>query len=352
MGETSDATDADQQDVVRPRNVTAPSQEGWTAFLSDELDEQAQALANGYPVQETALTVDWWTLYEYSADLAWGVIKHPVAALGATHTLTTGTGQRALKDAYSQVLADCPIRVSDLPPERQLRVGDLRTEMLGTLVDVQGEVVHVEAVEPWVKEAAYECRLCGAMTRAAQSYGDLWKPPQCEGCETGKNQGIFSLDQDRSQLVDYQYAVLAPLESSLEDPPTIRLILKRDLVGRIEQGDEIVATGVYQTSPMDLQKETQLNVYLEGVALDVDEQVEADKVTQSELDGMIADVIDDPAAYDADDDSFGIAVDDLAAAVHDTHGVREEEVRARVEGGFIDENPGYSKGGARVFPDE
>lgn len=345
------STESDPADrtLHEPRTVTAPSQELWTVFLSDELDEAAQALADGYPVTESALSVDWGALYEYSPDLAWGVVKHPVAALGATHKVTTGTAQRALEDSYAPVLSDVPIRVSNLPPERSLRVGDLRTNMLGTLVDLEGEVVHVEAVEPWVQEAAYECRMCGTITRAPQSYGNLWQPPECEGCGTPKNQGIFRLDQDCSTLVDYQFAILAPLESSLEDPPTVNLILKHDLVGRIEQGDELTVTGVYQTMPMDLQKETQLDVFVETVALDVDQSVEADKLPESKLDGLILECVQSVAEETPD---FGANVEDVVDAVVDEHGIREREVRNRIEGAFVEENPAVSRGGAKVFIDE
>lgn len=344
---------ADEHSFSPPRNPGEPSSDRLLGFLEGPYAEEADEFARTWTKGDPGFEVDWRDLYDYDADLAWGVIDDPESAIAATWKPVVGNLQEALADLYNSALGSAPVRLSGLPPTNEVRVGDLRTEHLGTLVDVDGKVVGVDNVEPWVKRAKFECRKCTHRHAVKQNYGDLFYPPTCEECEIlehiqNPNHNDYEFIREGSTLVDYQFVGIEPAGSSLEDPPTVGVVLKRELVGVVQKGDEITVTGVYETSPLDLQRESQLNTYVEAVALDVDTEREADKMPQEELDECIRDAMGE---LEDEGDEFGVNWRDVVDHVSDEHDVRKQEVENRVTGGFADDYDDIGYGGGNLYFD-
>jgi len=54
---------------------------------------------------------------------------------------------------------------------------------MNSLVQVHGIIRKATDVRPKIEEAAFECQLCGTLSRIPQSSGDFQEPHECQGCE-------------------------------------------------------------------------------------------------------------------------------------------------------------------------
>lgn len=274
-------------------------------------------LTDGYDPapDDWSIRVEYDTLAGFDPDLADAVITDPDSALER--------GEAALKDVLETF--EVNLRVHGLPDDRKFRVGKYRTRQMGELITVDGEVVDIDSVQPRAVEAAWECSRCGTLTRIPQSYGDLIKPAECMGCEAGKREAAFQFNQSQSELEDHQMIVIAPPDSSLDDPPATLAFLSRDLCDRVGPGDRISITGIYKTFPN--QDEAVLDTFIDIVALDKETDTQADSMDESEVQELCYDLIEEEMgngeAFYADRE----AVVERAAS----EGVREEEVETAID---------------------
>ncbi|MFC6768224.1 universal stress protein [Natrinema soli] len=103
----------------------------------------------------------------------------------------------------------------------------------------------MDGVTPYAEVAAFECPLCGTLSRMPQSYGDLIKPNECAGCENSRPG--FRFNREQSELVDLQKIVIIPPDSNLEEPPATIAFLKNDLVDMVGPGDLVTLNGICET---------------------------------------------------------------------------------------------------------
>ena len=298
-----------------------PRSEQFREFFADVYHEDATTLVDEWSStpSDQSLRIDWQDLAGFSEGLAEKTLSHPTTAAAAAKS--------ALKEDYATELLRTDVRFRNLPDRATYRVGDLREQHLRTLVAVQGEVVEVENVEPLLTRGAFECERCGTLMEVNQSYGDIREPYECPACE-GKDIH-WRLNMSESNLVDFQCVIVTPLESTVDDPPAMPVYLTGDIVNTVGKEDEVTVVARYQLLPMDLQRETRLNVFLEASDIDVDQYAEADSVTASELDTMIDEAVDHE--MDASSSSFGADQTSVVSRVVDEHGVRRKEVLDRIE---------------------
>jgi DNA replicative helicase MCM subunit Mcm2 (Cdc46/Mcm family) len=218
---------------------------------------------------------------------------------------------------------DIVLRVRDLPERHTYRGTDLRRSHLGQLVAIEAEVVGTDPVVPWLEVGTFECAQCGALTEFTQTYGDIQEPPACADCESD----TWRLDMDASTLRDFQAVLTVPRESPMDDPPVLAVYVLGGEVGRVDEGDEVTVTGIYRTMPLDLQKESRLNVFLDGWDVGVDSSTAVD-TPAAELDEMIAAAIEDQ-----EDVAAGHIGADRAAVIDAVaaQGPRRAEVESRIE---------------------
>jgi DNA replicative helicase MCM subunit Mcm2 (Cdc46/Mcm family) len=264
-------------------------------------------------------------------DFADQLISNPAAARTAI--------RKYLKSNVDPDLIATDVRVRGLPDSLTLRVGDLRTRHLRTLVAVQAEVVKVESVEPWAKVAAFVCPYCHKRIQVKQNKGFIRYPDTCERCEEESEvdpdvnspsikKDDWKLDDAESTIRDFQTVVVTPLESTLEDPPAIMAYLIGDVVDSVGKGDEVTVVGTYQTQPLPMQKETQLNVYLDAWDIDVDTYSSTDVMRQSDLDELLHEAY--TKLEESEDGSFGADAEAVIDHVADEHDMRRREVADRL----------------------
>jgi DNA replication licensing factor MCM6 len=126
-------------------------------------------------------------------------------------------------------------------------VRTLRTDLIGSLVSLQGTVTRTSDVRPELLVAAFRCDKCGLLAdKIPQNYHftrpTLCKNPRCKN----KSPMRFALEATRSEFVDWQK--LRVQESSHQIPPgsmprSMDVILRNEMVERCKAGDKCVFTG-------------------------------------------------------------------------------------------------------------
>ena len=126
-------------------------------------------------------------------------------------------------------------------------VRTLRTDLIGSMVTLQGTVTRTSDVRPELLVAAFRCDKCGLLAdKIAQNYHftrpTLCKNPRCKN----RSPMCFTLEATRSEFVDWQK--LRVQESAHQIPPgsmprSMDVILRNEMVERCKAGDKCVFTG-------------------------------------------------------------------------------------------------------------
>lgn len=132
-------------------------------------------------------------------------------------------------------------------PDQMKSVRTLRTDLIGSLVSLQGTVTRTSDVRPELLVAAFRCDKCGLLAdKIPQNYHftrpTLCKNPRCKN----RSPMRFALEATRSEFVDWQK--LRVQESSHQIPPgsmprSMDVILRNEMVERCKAGDKCVFTG-------------------------------------------------------------------------------------------------------------
>ncbi|WP_265109655.1 AAA family ATPase [Halosolutus halophilus] len=238
-------------------------------FFRNYYDSDIKQLAQRYPNEQRSLHVDWQDLYRYDPDLADDFINQPEQL------------QRYAEEALR--LYDLPIdvslgqahvRVTNLPETESPEIRDIRARDMNSLVQVRGIVRKATDVRPKIEEAAFECQLCGTLTRVPQSSGDFQEPHECQGCE---RQGPFRVNFDQSEFVDSQKLRIQESPEGLrggETPQSLDVHVEDDITGEVTPGDHVSATGVLRLEQQENQGEKSpvFDFYMEGMSVEIDEE--------------------------------------------------------------------------------
>ncbi|OLZ42229.1 AAA family ATPase [Natrinema saccharevitans] len=238
-------------------------------FFRNYYDNEIKQLAQQYPNEQRSLHVDWQDLYRFDPDLADDFINQPEQL------------QRYAEEALR--LYDLPIdvslgqahvRVRNLPETESPEIREIRARDMNSLVQVHGIVRKATDVRPKIEEAAFECQLCGTLTRVPQSSGDFQEPHECQGCE---RQGPFRVNFDQSEFVDSQKLRVQESPEGLrggETPQALDVNIEDDITGEVTPGDHVSATGVLRLEQQGDQQEKSpvFDFYMEGMSVEIDEE--------------------------------------------------------------------------------
>ncbi|ELZ16323.1 MCM family protein [Natrinema thermotolerans DSM 11552] len=238
-------------------------------FFRNYYDSEIKQLAQQYPNEQRSLHVDWQDLYRFDPDLADDFINQPEQL------------QRYAEEALR--LYDLPIdvslgqahvRVRNLPETESPEIREIRARDMNSLVQVHGIVRKATDVRPKIEEAAFECQLCGTLTRVPQSSGDFQEPHECQGCE---RQGPFRVNFDQSEFVDSQKLRVQESPEGLrggETPQALDINIEDDITGEVTPGDHVSATGVLRLEQQGDQQDPSpvFDFYMEGMSVEIDEE--------------------------------------------------------------------------------
>ncbi|WP_293030670.1 ATP-binding protein [Natronococcus sp.] len=238
-------------------------------FFRNYYDNEIKQLAQQYPNEQRSLHVDWQDLYRYDPNLADDFLAQPEQL------------QRYAEEALR--LYDLPIdvslgqahvRVRNLPETESPEIRDIRARDMNSLVQARGIVRKATDVRPKIEEAAFECQLCGTLTRVPQSSGDFQEPHECQGCE---RQGPFRVNFDQSEFVDSQKLRIQESPEGLrggETPQSLDVHVEDDITGEVTPGDHVSTTGVLRLEQQGdgQDKSPVFDFYMEGMSVDIDEE--------------------------------------------------------------------------------
>ncbi|RZV12194.1 replicative DNA helicase Mcm [Natrinema hispanicum] len=264
-------------------------------FFRNYYDNEIKQLAQRYPNEQRSLHVDWQDLYRFEPDLADDFIAQPEQL------------QRYAEEALR--LYDLPIdvslgqahvRIRNLPETESPEIREIRAPDMNSLVQVHGIVRKATDVRPKIEEAAFECQLCGTLTRVPQSSGDFQEPHECQGCE---RQGPFRINFDQSEFVDSQKLRIQESPEGLrggETPQSLDVHIEDDITGEVTPGDHVSATGVLRLEQQgdNQDKSPVFDFYMEGMSVDIDEEQFEDMDITDEDKKAIYEISNDDDVYE------------------------------------------------------
>ncbi|MFC6716175.1 minichromosome maintenance protein MCM [Natrialbaceae archaeon GCM10025810] len=238
-------------------------------FFRNYYDNEIKQLAQRYPNEQRSLSIDWDDLYRFDPDLADDYLEHPEQL--------QAYAEEALRlyDLPIDVsLGQAHVRIRNLPDTESPEIREIRAGHMNKLVQVRGIVRKATDVRPKIEEAAFECQLCGTLTRIPQSTGDFQEPHECQGCE---RQGPFRVNFDQSEFVDSQKLRIQESPEGLrggETPQSLDVNIEDDITGEVTPGDHVSAVGVLRLEQQGNQQEKSpiFDFYMEGMSVDVDEE--------------------------------------------------------------------------------
>ncbi|OLZ39076.1 replication control protein Cdc46 [Natrinema saccharevitans] len=280
----------------------------WIELFEGPLSEYADSASSNGRVR-----IPWTELSEAHPDLAESVLSDPETTLKVASNALGRVGP-----------VRTTVRVYDLPDHRTYRVGKYGSSMLGNLIGVRGTVVDVNRVKPCAREAAFECHLCGTLTRVPQSGGDLIEPGQCQGCE---QDGGMRLNLAQSEVIDYQRIILERANSSMDDPPVEIVHLWKDLCETLSPGDTVTVVGIYDILPN--QDKAVLETYLDAVSINNSKQpATVDEMADWQVKKWTFETADELCTAGSD---YDCSKREIVETVADEHGVAEGEITAALE---------------------
>ena len=278
------------------------------AFFRAYYHDAIGSLAQQYPSDSRSLYITWEDLYRFDPALADDYLTEPARLRDAAEDALS------VYDLPVDVdLEDAHVRLHRLAETTPIRA--LRADDVNTLVAVSGIVRKATDVRPKVEEAAFRCQRCSTLTRVPQSGGEMQEPHECRGCD---RQGPFVLVEQESAFVDAQRLRIQESPEGLrggETPAAIDVRIEDDITGEVTAGDRVTVTGVLQID-QESTNSTVLDIYMDGVAVDVDEEEFEDMEISDADQQAIIELSERPDLYEA-------IVDSIAPSIY---GYRQEKL--------------------------
>ena len=102
---------------------------------------------------------------------------------------------------YFKIFLEIYIGFTDCETECSIR--SLRTDRIGTLLKIRGQVVRTHPVHPELLFGVFTCNDCGAECPAIEQQFKYEQPQVCSNSNCG-NRSRFTLDTHKSKFCDFQ----------------------------------------------------------------------------------------------------------------------------------------------------
>ncbi|WP_254810702.1 minichromosome maintenance protein MCM [Natronosalvus amylolyticus] len=220
-------------------------------FLRNYYHEDMLSFAQKYPREQRSLYIDWLDIYQFDANLADDILGDNGKKV--QEHLEVAIAEYDLPIDVS--LSDANARLYNLDAGRHRHIGEYRPRDINKLVGVKGQVKLLSKQKVDLKEAAFECLLCGTMHWIGQNnrVGEFQEPHQCKGCE---RQGPFQLVKEECDFTQFQLARLTrPPEHSKGEGADIDVVIRGDIAGNCLEGNErVIANGTLSIDDSDDEK--------------------------------------------------------------------------------------------------
>ncbi|WP_265109199.1 minichromosome maintenance protein MCM [Halosolutus halophilus] len=317
--------------------MSQPQSEGGT--LTDRLatkfyrrysKEAIGQLVQRYPNEQRSLEIDWRDIYQFDPDVADDYLSQPEQMRRYF--------EEALRmfDLSIDIELNAHVRVGNLPEEFTFYPGEFSpSKHLSDYRGICGEITKTSDVYPKIEEAAFECKLCGTLTRVPQSSGDFQEPHECQGCE---RQGPFRVNFDQSEFVDAQkLRIKVPPELAEGAGQKIDAFVEDDIAGDVTVGDRVVITGIihFEQETKNSKKQPTFDPYLEGHHIEIEQTDQQDLDVTNEERTRIRELTNG-----AEGDPFDVGAQSLSTKVFGYDLEKKALILAMVSGGQIQYDDG------------
>lgn len=206
-------------------------------FFEYYYDEEIEELVEKYPNEKRSLYVDWQDLNSFDTDLAEDFLRQPSQVQRFAEE-----GLRLYGQSEDASLLHAHVRIYNLADRTD--ISEIRSRHINQLVEITGTVDSVTQSQSSLSEAAFECQLCGTLTRVPQGRGKKQEPHECQGCE---RQGPFRVNEEQSEFIDTQtiYLEQRPAGVGTDDDREIIVVeLRDDLVDKVVPGNTVNVSGI------------------------------------------------------------------------------------------------------------
>ena len=134
------------------------------------------------------------------------------------------------------------------------RMRDVKSQSIGTLVNVKGIVTRCSDVKPCIQVAVYACDVCGFEVYQIINTKEFTPKIECPSrrCEQNQTKGMLVMQVKSSKFISYQEIKIQEPSDQVpigHVPRTMSIIAKGVNTRRCSPGDIITVTGVYMPQP-------------------------------------------------------------------------------------------------------
>ncbi|KHN86809.1 DNA replication licensing factor mcm-6 [Toxocara canis] len=154
-------------------------------------------------------------------------------------------------EAEKQRLLKKEIHVSFNNLGHKLRVRELTTDKVGSLVCISGQVVRTHQVHPELCKGAFTCDDCEILIKSVEQQFRYSQPAQCTNPQC-VNRSRFRLHLEESTFVDFQKMRIQETQAELPRgsiPRSVDVIVRGELVESAQPGDRCDITGTLIVIP-------------------------------------------------------------------------------------------------------
>lgn len=137
----------------------------------------------------------------------------------------------------------------DVPTRHKVR--ELKTEKIGTLIRISGQVIRTHPVHPELVLGTFVCLDCQTVIKNVEQQFKYTNPTICRN-PVCNNRRRFMLDVDKSTFVDFQKIRIQETQAELPRgciPRSVEVILRAENVETVQAGDRYDFTGTLVVIP-------------------------------------------------------------------------------------------------------
>ncbi|KAL3267188.1 hypothetical protein HHI36_011325 [Cryptolaemus montrouzieri] len=144
---------------------------------------------------------------------------------------------------------ECYVSFVDVPTRHKVR--ELKTEKIGTLIRISGQVIRTHPVHPELISGTFVCLDCQTVIKNVEQQFKFTNPTICRN-PVCMNRKRFMLDVDKSVFIDFQKVRIQETQAELPRgciPRSVVVILRAENVETVQAGDRYDFTGTLIVVP-------------------------------------------------------------------------------------------------------
>ncbi|CAG9770225.1 unnamed protein product [Ceutorhynchus assimilis] len=144
---------------------------------------------------------------------------------------------------------ECYIAFMDVPTRHVVR--ELKTDKIGTLIRISGQVIRTHPVHPELVTGTFSCLDCQTVIKNVEQQFKYTNPTICRN-PVCNNRRRFMLNIDKSKFVDFQKVRIQETQAELPRgcvPRSVEVILRAENVESVQAGDRYDFTGTLIVVP-------------------------------------------------------------------------------------------------------